>query len=101
MILLAFSVYDSKAEVFGKPFFEITKGTAIRAFSDAVNEKDSAFQRHAEDYTLFHVGAYDDGMGVFEKFDAPVSLGNAVVFRIDDFQDPDGNLRDPQLRRVD
>lgn len=80
MILLAFAVHDSKAELFTKPFFELTKGTAVRAFSDAVNQEGSDFGRHAEDYSLFHVGAFDDSMGVFSKFDAPVSLGGAITF---------------------
>ncbi len=87
MMLLAFSVFDSKAEVFSKPFFEGTKGSAIRAFSDAVNEEGHTFHKHAEDYTLFHVGAYDDSMGVFVEHSAPSSLGNALVFVTDRFRD--------------
>ncbi len=80
MIMLAFAIHDSKAEIFTKPFFEITKGSAVRSFSDAVNTEDTDFHRHAEDYTLFQVGAFDDSMGVFERFEAPVSLGNALTF---------------------
>lgn len=80
MIIHAFAVHDSKAELFTKPFFEVTVGTAVRAFSDSVNSEGSDFHRHAEDFTLFHVGSFDDAMGVFVKFDAPVSLGNAVTF---------------------
>ncbi len=97
MILLAFSVHDSKAEAFTKPFFDVTKGSAIRAFSDAVNEEGSQFALHADDYTLFHVGVFDDNLGVFEKFDAPVSLGNALTFVVADFHDP----RDPSILRGD
>ncbi len=84
MKLLAFSVHDSKVEAFVKPFFDVTRGSAIRAFSDAVNEEDSAFHRHAEDYTLFHVGSFDQELGVFEVFSAPVSLGNALTFMVED-----------------
>lgn len=83
MIMLAFSVHDSKAEVFSKPFFEVTKGTAVRAFTDAVNEEGSDFHRHADDYTLFHVGSFDDAMGMFSRMEAPFSLGNAVTFLVE------------------
>ena len=82
MKLLAFSVHDAKAEAFVKPFFDVTRGSAIRNFTDAVNEEGSAFHRHGEDYTLFHVGEFDQTMGHFVPME-PVSLGNAMVFRVD------------------
>lgn len=80
MKLLAFSVHDSKVEAFITPFFDLTKGSAIRSFSDACNQEDNMFRKHAEDYTLFHVGRFDQELGVFEVFAAPVSLGNALTF---------------------
>lgn len=81
MKLLAFSVHDSKAEAFVKPFFDVTRGSAIRNFTDAVNEEGSQFNRHGEDYTLYHVGEFDQEMGHFVPME-PVSLGNAMVFRV-------------------
>ncbi len=83
MLLLAFAVHDAKVEAFITPFFDVTKGSAVRAFSDAVNSEGDMFNRHAEDYTLFHVGVFDQGSGVFLKFDAPVSLGNALTFIVE------------------
>jgi len=79
MKLLAFSVHDSKVEAFIKPFFDVTTGSAIRAFSDAVNEEGSQFHRHAADYTLFHVGEFDQEMGRLLPME-PKSLGNAVTY---------------------
>lgn len=80
MKLLAFSVHDSKAEAFLQPFFDQARGSAIRSFIDAVNEEGHQFNRHADDYTLFEVGVFDQEMGKFEKKE-PVSLGNAVSFK--------------------
>lgn len=79
MILLAFSVYDAAAEAYMPPTFMQTKGQAVRSFADAINEEGHAFARHAEDYTLFHVGMFDESKGELRPM-APDSLGNAVTF---------------------
>lgn len=80
MTLLAFSIYDSKVEMFIQPFFDVTTGSAIRSFGDAVNDESTAFYKHSEDYTLFHVGIFDQELGRFNKME-PVSLGTALTFR--------------------
>ncbi len=81
MKLLAFAIHDSKAEAFLRPFFDMTKGSAVRSFADTVNEDGHPMNKHAEDYTLFHVGEFDQDMGKFVPAE-PVSLGNAMVFKI-------------------
>lgn len=80
MKLLAFSIFDSKVERFIQPFFDVTTGSAIRSFGDAVNDGSTAFNKHAEDYTLYHVGVFDQERGKFEKMD-PVSLGTAHQYK--------------------
>ncbi len=75
MRLIAFSVFDSKAEAFLRPFFTETVGLATRAISDAANDTTSEMHRHAEDYTLFQVGHFDQDKGVLE----PLDLGPKVV----------------------
>lgn len=59
MRLLVFSVRDSKMELFQRPFFAETKGAALRAFRDACQESGHEFNKHSEDYTLYHVGMFD------------------------------------------
>jgi len=61
--LLAFSIYDSKAEAFITPFFLPTKQMAVRTFADCVNDKNHAFGKHPQDYSLFHVGHFDTQNG--------------------------------------
>ncbi len=80
MIVLAFSVFDAAAEAYMPPTFMQTKGQAIRSFADAVNEEGSAFGRHAADYTLFHVGMFDEQTGSLKPLATPDSLGNALQF---------------------
>ena len=56
------SIYDVKAEAWLMPMFFLSKGQAVRSFSDAVNG-DSEFSRHPEDYTLFLVAQFDERTG--------------------------------------
>lgn len=76
MNLKAFSVYDSKAEAYMQPFFMKTKGEALRAFMDTVGDSNHPFHRHAEDYTLFYLGEFDDSNGEFSG-EAPQAIARA------------------------
>jgi len=80
MIQHIFTVYDSKAAAYLQPFFSQTKGTAIRNFSDAVNDAQHHFSRHAEDYTLFELGHFDDQDAKFHLHETPESIGVAIEF---------------------
>lgn len=64
MKLQIFAVFDKQSGAFGRPFFEPTKGMAIRTFSDATADGASPFAKHPHDYLLFHIGEYDDGPGL-------------------------------------
>lgn len=66
MLRKVFAVYDSAAEVFGQPMFVPSRGVAIRSFTDEVNRADANNQlfAHADDFTLYHIGDYDDVKGV-------------------------------------
>lgn len=75
-----FSVHDRKAGAFLPPFMFHARGMAERVFSDCVNNREHAFGKHPEDYTLFLIGEYDDLTGELIKESAPVSLGNGVTF---------------------
>lgn len=81
MKLLAFAVFDSKAEAFLRPFFAETKGLAIRSFSAAVNDSSSDIAKWPGDYTLFLIGGYDQVTGHLLAAD-PVSMGNALTFKV-------------------
>lgn len=81
MKLLAFSVHDSKAEAFMRPFFAETKGLAVRSFKDACNDPQQEVCKHAEDYTLFHIGAFDQVSGMLVPLASPVAVGTAITFK--------------------
>lgn len=63
MIINAYTIYDSKALVYHRPWFELTHGAATRAFADLVNDAQTSIGRHPTDYVLYHIGTYDDARG--------------------------------------
>lgn len=63
MILKVFAVRDMKAEAFLQPFYSPSVGSAVRAFTDAVNDKNCPFNKHPRDYVLYEIGEYDDATG--------------------------------------
>lgn len=82
MKILIFSIRDSKSEVFSQPFFSPTRGSAIRAFADAVNDPATDYAKHPDDYTLFYVGDFDVDKGEIIGLAAgAVNLGLASTFK--------------------
>lgn len=75
MIMLIFSIFDDKAEVFSKPFYDPTIGAALRNFQDAAKDPQTTFNKHPEDFTLFQLGHFDDLTGELIKLDEPKLLG--------------------------
>lgn len=79
-MLQVFSVYDSAVEAYAKPFFAVSIGEARRSFMDACNDPQMMFAKHPDDYTLFHLGAFDESNAVFETLLTPTSLGKAIEY---------------------
>lgn len=80
MIDQIFAVHDSKADAYLPPFFMHNQQMAIRTFSDCVNAADHTFNHHPDDYTLFHLGEFDNEQALLLPRSAPLSLGNGVEF---------------------
>jgi hypothetical protein len=57
MKLVMYSIYDSVAEVFNKPFVAPNDATAVRAFEG--NKEDA----NIKDYVLYRVGEWNDASG--------------------------------------
>lgn len=80
MPLFLTAVFDEKAFVFTPPMANRSKGEAIRSFTDEANRKESGINAHPEDYTLYHVGDYDECTGLLVPCNPPVSIGRALEF---------------------
>lgn len=57
-----YAIWDSKAEYYMPPFLERNDMTAIRALRAAMQDE-GQLSRHATDYSLFHIGTWDQISG--------------------------------------
>lgn len=80
MIREIVAVYDSAAEVYGSPVFVGSVGLAIRSFGDEVNRaaEDNQMHRHPGDFSLYHLGSFDDSTGKFVFPEVPRLLVRGV-----------------------
>lgn len=75
---LVFAVMDDKVSLFSAPVFAGSIGEGSRFFTDAVNDKETLFNRHPEDFSLYHLGYFVPESGLFENCPAPVLVCRAV-----------------------
>jgi len=71
------SIFDCKAEVWSVPQCFMRNGEAIRAFEDAVNS-DTQYGKHAEDFTLFAIGEFNELSGEIVALSAPQALERGI-----------------------
>lgn len=80
MKLSIYSLFDSAVKSFTQPFFLQSDAAAVRLFQDQVNRKDSITSNHPDQFTLMHVGSFDDATGCFDSIE-PRSLGNGLQYK--------------------
>ncbi len=81
MKLLAFTIYDEKAECFAHPFFVSAIGIATRMLATWVSKTDSMIGQHPEDFTLYHVGTWNDNEAKFDNLNTPKFIAKATEYR--------------------
>lgn len=84
-MLFIFCIYDSAASCYQSPFAVPNKGSALREFADACNNKDTFLAKHPADYTLFLMGTFDEVTGEFILEKTPIRMGVAIEFVKTDF----------------
>lgn len=94
MQIQIFSIYDSKAEAYLPPFYSQNPRTALRQMVAAVTDASHQFCKYPEDYTLFHIGSFDDELGLVQSLGANVSLGTALQIRQTELRQVIGNGSD-------
>lgn len=75
-----YSIYDNKALTWGQPYFAQNKHTALRSFSDAVNNPESPFGQHPGDYVLYEIGTWDEFTGQIAGHETNENLGMAADY---------------------
>lgn len=78
---LIFGIYDTKAQYFKHVFFMLSKGEAIRGFSDIANDSQSEIGKHPEDFIMFFLGELDSNKGTFENLEKHENLGLASDYK--------------------
>lgn len=79
MKLLVYSVYDTKGEAFGAPFFAANRNTGLRSFKMLAGDERSVINMNPSDFGLFEIGEFDNLTGEL-KGTKHVNLGNANMF---------------------
>jgi len=80
MKMMMFSILDGKSGMYNQPFPAVSRGVALRMFTDLVNDQKTAIARHPEDYTICEIGSFEDSTGLLEPLTNPVPLGNAASY---------------------
>jgi len=75
-----FSIYDDKACFYAPPFFSVQIGSALRDFADLARDPKTRVNRHPSDFSLYHLGEYDDFNGQFLGFNEPRFVSRASEF---------------------
>lgn len=76
MNLNIYTIFDLKAKAYNAPFFMANDDVATRAFADAVQDPNSMFSKHPEDYTLHCLGYFNDNTGQIDTT-IPVLVASA------------------------
>lgn len=78
-------IRDICADLYAKPFYDVSIGSAQRGFQDAVNQVDAnnALNKHPEHFELYHLGFYDDADASHDLFPKPkqLMLGSNCVMK--------------------
>lgn len=74
-----FSVYDSKAQVYGNPFTSINEQLAMRDFQQACRDTNSQLHHFPNDFALYLIGEFDDSvMMIHPTLPQPRHICNAT-----------------------
>ncbi len=58
-----FCVYDCKMELYLSPFTAMNTAVAVRVFATAVLQEGHDFNSHADDYSMWQIGEFDQETG--------------------------------------
>lgn len=78
MLYELYSIYDNTTETFNLPFHSLGEKNAIRNFTIAANTPGSLIHSCPQDFSLYHLGVYNDQTGKTENFQQPAKIINAT-----------------------
>lgn len=81
MIFQVMVVYDSKARSHLMPMFVVHVEVGQRGFADAANDPTTVIGRNPEDFSLFHIGEWDDEIAEMKPFESRRAMGLAASYQ--------------------
>lgn len=82
-----FTIRDSKAEAYMKPFYAENTAVAMRMIQESAMDNASMFRRYPSDFELYMIGKFDEKTGIIKGKDG-VNLGRIVDFlQLEMFED--------------
>jgi len=72
-----FTVYDSKARTYGKPFFANSAVEALRSWIEICRDPEAPFSKFPDDFSLYEIGEYDQESAQFHQ-EKPHHLSDVV-----------------------
>lgn len=72
-----FSLLDTKANSFGRPFPEKDVLSALRNFEIGVNESNSMLSRFPDDFCLMEIGEFEASTGRLTSHQSPMNISTA------------------------
>ena len=73
MKLKIYSIYDSKAQMYGQPFFQHNSAVCERSFRSMATG-DTQYAKAPQDFTCYELGEYDDSTGIITSLESPLSV---------------------------
>ena len=80
-----FAVFDAAVGAFTSPAITRSRGEAIRAFTDQVNDAKSPFNNHPGDFSLWQLSEWDDSSGLYSS---QTALPERVITAVDALTEP-------------
>lgn len=77
MKLQVFAIYDRAAGIYSHLHCHNTLDLALRDFEQVALDSNSKINRHAHDFSLWHIGVYDDETAQTQNLQAPVLIRGA------------------------
>ena len=77
MKLELYTILDSKEEIYHQPHFLLNEQVALRQFGDMANDDTTKISKHPEDYTLWHLGSYEDSSATLTPLKTKKCLAHA------------------------
>lgn len=84
-----YSIRDAAANVFTSPTIDLTDESAIRSFSQAVNNQGSMMNFCPSDFALYRIGTLNVEAGTIEPITPPTKLvsGDHLVKAVTEYEE--------------